>query len=149
MKISQLLTNSRDEFNLTQEQLGDEIGVSNKKISKWEKGEFNPNLDELRMLSLYYQITIAELVGEKVEEDEDIEDEEIIFVSDEIQINAIFYELVLFCALCCVWGSLILYSTINCLFLLILGIIFTFSLIAFYFLLHLNFIFYEESVNYQ
>ena len=133
MKISQLLSNSRDEFGLTQEQLGDEIGVSNKKISKWEKGEFNPNLDELRLLSLYYQITIAELVGEKIDEDEEIDEVEIIFITEEIQINTIFYEVVIFSALICIFCTVVVYAVVSSLFLLILGTIFSFALIIFYF----------------
>lgn len=149
MKISQLLSNSRDEFGLTQEQLGDEIGVSNKKISKWEKGEFNPNLDELRLLSLYYQITIAELVGEKIDEDEEIDEVEIIFITEEIQINTIFYEVVIFSALICIFCTVVVYAVVSSLFLLILGTIFSFALIIFYFLLHINFILYEESINYE
>ena len=149
MKISQLLSNSRDEFGLTQEQLGDEIGVSNKKISKWEKGEFNPNLDELRLLSLYYQITIAELVGEKIDEDEEIDEVEIIFITEEIQINTIFYEVVIFSALICIFSTVVVYAVVSSLFFLILGTIFSFALIIFYFLLHINFILYEESINYE
>ena len=149
MKISQLLSNSRDEFGLTQEQLGDEIGGSNKKISKWEKGEFNPNLDELRLLSLYYQITIAELVGEKIDEDEEIDEVEIIFITEEIQINTIFYEVVIFSALICIFSTVVVYAVVSSLFLLILGTIFSFALIIFYFLLHINFILYEESINYE
>lgn len=149
MKISQLLSNSRDEFGLTQEQLGDEIGVSNKKISKWEKGEFNPNLDELRLLSLYYQITIAELVGEKIDEDEEIDEVEIIFITEEIQINTIFYEVVIFSALICIFCTVVVYAVVSSLFLLILGTLFSFALIIFYFLLHINFILYEESINYE
>ncbi len=37
-KIGELIKNLRDEQNLTQQQLADKLNISNKTVSKWERG---------------------------------------------------------------------------------------------------------------
>lgn len=38
LKVGRFITKKRKEQNLTQEQLAERLGVSNKTISKWETG---------------------------------------------------------------------------------------------------------------
>ena len=38
IKVGRFITKKRKEQNLTQEQLAERLGISNKTISKWEKG---------------------------------------------------------------------------------------------------------------
>lgn len=38
-KVGQFLKKLRNEKNMTQEQLGDIIGVTNKTVSRWETGD--------------------------------------------------------------------------------------------------------------
>ena len=60
-----------EENGMTQEQLGERIGVSNKTISRWETGNYMPPVDCLNMLSDIYQISINEILsGERASGDE-------------------------------------------------------------------------------
>ena len=66
-KIGAFLKELRNEKGMTQEQLGERIGVSNKTISRWETGNYMPPVDCLNILSGIYDISINEiLAGERV-----------------------------------------------------------------------------------
>jgi len=62
-KIGIFLKDLRNEKGMTQEQLGEKIGVSNKTISRWETGKYMPPVDCLNMLSDIYNISINEILG--------------------------------------------------------------------------------------
>ena len=62
-KIGMFLKELRNENGMTQEQLGEKIGVSNKTISRWETGNYMPPVDCLIMLSDIYQICINEILS--------------------------------------------------------------------------------------
>lgn len=62
-KIGIFLKDLRNEKGMTQEQLGEMIGVSNKTISRWETGKYMPPVDCLNMLSDIYNISINEILG--------------------------------------------------------------------------------------
>ncbi len=62
-KIGMFLKELRNEKGMTQEQLGEKIGVSNKTISRWETGNYMPPVDCLNMLSDIYNISINEILG--------------------------------------------------------------------------------------
>jgi len=65
-KIGAFLKELRNEKGMTQEQLGERIGVSNKTISRWETGNYMPPVDCLSILSDIYNISINEiLAGER------------------------------------------------------------------------------------
>lgn len=66
-KIGKFLKELRKENNMTQEQLGERIGVTNKTVSRWETGNYLPPVECLNLLSDIYQISINEiLAGERV-----------------------------------------------------------------------------------
>lgn len=44
MKVGEFLATLRKEKGLTQAQLGEEIGVTNKTISRWENGNYMPDV---------------------------------------------------------------------------------------------------------
>ena len=63
------ISQKRKEKNLTQEQLAEKIGVSNKTISKWETGKCMPDYGVVQSLCKELEITVAELMdGEESEE---------------------------------------------------------------------------------
>ena len=69
-KIGSFLKELRKENNMTQEHLGERIGVTNKTISRWETGNYMPPVESLVLLSDIYKISINEiLAGERVEAD--------------------------------------------------------------------------------
>ena len=68
--IGSYIAKKRREKNLTQEQLGEMLGVSNKTISKWENGKCMPDYSIIEQLCKKLSITISELMdGEDAAED--------------------------------------------------------------------------------
>ena len=63
------IAQKRKEKNLTQEQLAEKLGVSNKTVSKWETGKCMPDYSVVQSLCEQLEITVAELMnGEEAEE---------------------------------------------------------------------------------
>lgn len=63
------IAHKRKEKNLTQEQLAEKLGVSNKTISKWENGKCMPDYAVVKSLCEELEITVAELMDGEVKED--------------------------------------------------------------------------------
>ena len=59
------ITKKRKEQNLTQEQLAERLGVSNKTISKWETGKCMPDYSVIELLCKELNTTLAELMNGK------------------------------------------------------------------------------------
>ncbi len=56
------IAKKRRALNLTQEQLGEMLGVSNKTISKWENGKCMPDYSIIQKLCEVLHVTLAELM---------------------------------------------------------------------------------------
>ena len=70
-KIGAFLSKLRKDQGMTQEQLGEKLGVTNKTISRWETGTYLPPVEMLQSLSEMYGITINEILsGQRLEEKE-------------------------------------------------------------------------------
>ena len=69
MATGKFISQKRKEKSLTQEQLAEKLGVSNKTVSKWETGKCMPDYSVVRTLCEELGITVAELMdGEDSEE---------------------------------------------------------------------------------
>ena len=69
LTTGKFITQKRKEKNLTQEQLAEKLGVSNKTISKWETGKCMPDYGVVKSLCEELEMTVAELMdGEEAEE---------------------------------------------------------------------------------
>ncbi len=65
-KIGALLKNLRNEKNLTQAELAEKLGVSNRSISRWENGMTMPDFDLLIELADFYKVDVREILdGER------------------------------------------------------------------------------------
>ncbi len=64
MIIAENLALYRKLHGLTQSELAEAIGYSNKSVSKWERGEGTPDIIMLIALSDIYGITVSELIGQ-------------------------------------------------------------------------------------
>ncbi|MDE6870006.1 MAG: helix-turn-helix domain-containing protein [Clostridia bacterium] len=62
-KIGNFLAELRKSKNLTQDELGEQIGVTNKTVSRWENGNYLPPVEMLQMLSKLYDVSINELLS--------------------------------------------------------------------------------------
>ena len=68
-KIGCFLAELRKAKNLTQEELGEQIGVTNKTVSRYENGNYLPPVEILQMLSKLYDVSINELLSGKCLDD--------------------------------------------------------------------------------
>ena len=76
-KIGKFIALNRKNKGLTQEQLAEKLGVTNKTVSRWETGKYMPDLSLLKPLSEELGITLNELLsGEKIEEQKIVENME-------------------------------------------------------------------------
>ncbi len=67
IKTGKLIALLRRQAGLTQEELGERIGVSNKTVSRWENGNYMPDIEMLQLLAKEFNVSINELLaGEKV-----------------------------------------------------------------------------------
>ena len=68
--IGSYIARKRKEQNLTQEQLAEQLSVSNKTISKWENGKCMPDYSIIQKLCEAIHVTLPELMdGEDAAED--------------------------------------------------------------------------------
>lgn len=67
IKIGKFIAELRRENKITQEELGEKLGVTNKTISRWENGNYLPSMEMLQMLSNIFSVNINELLcGERL-----------------------------------------------------------------------------------
>ncbi len=79
--IGKFISLKRKQKNLTQEQLAEKIGVSNKTISKWETGKCMPDYSVVKSLCEELGFTVAELMDGEMSEEQSVriyDDEQIL-----------------------------------------------------------------------
>ena len=60
--LSETLVELRKSRKMTQQELGNELGVTNKTISKWENGVFLPDITYLVAIADLYLISVDDLL---------------------------------------------------------------------------------------
>lgn len=81
VKTGKFIAKKRKELNLTQEQLAECLGVSNKTISKWETGKCMPDYSVIKNLCEKLNISVSELMDGKEADDKSVrvyDDEQIL-----------------------------------------------------------------------
>jgi transcriptional regulator with XRE-family HTH domain len=63
MDIGRRIAYFRKEKNITQEQLGEAVGVTNRTVSKWESGVSSPGIDLIPTIASALGITLDQLFG--------------------------------------------------------------------------------------
>lgn len=82
-KIGEFIAKCRKDKNLTQAELAEKLGVTEKSISNWETGRNMPDLSLFKDLCAILDITINELMsGEKLKNSQDNLDENIIKLTE-------------------------------------------------------------------
>ena len=70
-EIGKFIAQLRKETGLTQEQLGEKTGVTNKTVSRWETGTYLPPADALLIMSELFGVSVNELLsGRRLKEEE-------------------------------------------------------------------------------
>lgn len=63
--FSNNLYDLRMEYNLKQKELGDKLGLTQRKISYYECGKVEPDLDTLLLLADFFNVSVDFLIGRK------------------------------------------------------------------------------------
>mgnify|MGYP002575603115 CR=1 FL=1 len=63
MTIGQIIAAERRKLGLSQEQLGEKMGVTRQSISKWESDAALPELEKLIALSRLFRMPVGQLLG--------------------------------------------------------------------------------------
>lgn len=76
--FSSFIAELRKEQDLTQKELADRIGVSDKAVSRWENGKNYPDIEIMQSLGEIFNVSVSELLqGERLEQ------EAVIFLSEQ------------------------------------------------------------------
>ena len=62
-KIGKFIAELRKEKNMTQEQLAEKMGITNKSISRWENGKTMPDLSIITILAKELNVEVSELLN--------------------------------------------------------------------------------------
>lgn len=68
MKLSDKIQYYRKKKQLSQEQLGEQLGVSRQSISKWESEQSLPEIDKIILMSRYFDVSTDYLLKDELEE---------------------------------------------------------------------------------
>lgn len=66
--IGAFIAQLRKEQNMTQKELADKLGVTDKAVSKWERGKGIPDIDSIERLSDVLRVSVSELFAAKRDE---------------------------------------------------------------------------------
>lgn len=68
MEFSTRLKRIRLDSGLTQAELADKLGITNRAVGAWESGRSKPRLDKMKELAVLFDTTVADLMGEDANE---------------------------------------------------------------------------------
>jgi len=63
MEFKDIIKKLREEKGLSQESLANDLFVTRQAVSRWEMGDTTPNIETLKMLSKYFDVSINTLLG--------------------------------------------------------------------------------------
>lgn len=68
-KVGKFIAKCRKEKEMTQQELADRLGITDKAVSKWENGRCMPDISFLEPLSTILEVEISEILkGERIKE---------------------------------------------------------------------------------
>ena len=71
VRVGKYIASLRKQAPLTQEELGEKLGVTNKTVSRWENGNYMPDIEMLQLLSKVFDVGINDLLaGEKIADED-------------------------------------------------------------------------------
>lgn len=66
MNLGKKIAELRKKNNLSQEELAEKVGVARQMISKWEIGDTTPDINQVKIISKIFNISIDELVDNDI-----------------------------------------------------------------------------------
>lgn len=64
-KVGAFIQKKRKELNMSQQAFGEYFSVTDKAVSKWERGLACPDIDKLKSMALLFHCSISEIIGGK------------------------------------------------------------------------------------
>ena len=71
IKTGKFIAQLRKQHDLTQEGLGEKLGVTNKTVSRWENANYMPDIEMLQLLSKELNVSVNELLAGEFLSDEE------------------------------------------------------------------------------
>ncbi len=68
MKLNEKLMKLRKERGLSQEEFGNEINVSRQAVSKWEAGTTKPDIEKIKEISNYFDVSFEYLLNDEMDD---------------------------------------------------------------------------------
>lgn len=91
-KIGQFLKTLRSQKSITQAELAEVLGVSNRSISRWENGTTMPDFDLVIELAKYYEVEVGEILdGERKDNMDSKAEETMLKIADYNNIEREFF----------------------------------------------------------
>ena len=84
MRFGDNLKNLRKLKKISQEELGEKVGVSRQSVSKWENSEAYPEMNNLLILCKIFNCKINDLLSEKIEDFDSFD--------EEVKMNVVKFE---------------------------------------------------------
>ena len=85
VKIGSFIKEIRKEKGLTQEQLAEKLGVSQKSVSRWETGKTMPDYSLLPNICETLEINVAELLGAEKIAGDSVPKKQVTAMADELE----------------------------------------------------------------
>ena len=91
-KVGQFLKTLRSQRAVTQAELAETLGVSNRSVSRWENGTTMPDFDLIIELAKYYEVEVGEILdGERKENMDSKTEETLLKVADYNNVEREFF----------------------------------------------------------
>ena len=71
MKLNEKIMKLRKEKGLSQEELGNEINVSRQAVSKWEAEQTKPDIDKLKEIAKFFDVSFEYLLNDEIDNVDD------------------------------------------------------------------------------
>lgn len=114
-KVGRFLKTLRSEKSITQEELAEKLGVSNRSVSRWENGITMPDFDLLIELAKYYEIEVGEILdGERKDKSMDNKTEELLLkVADYNNVERDFFSKRMCCMFLIAVVGMVIFAVID------------------------------------
>ena len=69
-ELGKMIKDLRQKNNMTQKELGEKLHITDKAISKWERGISMPDIEMLNSIANLFNIPVSNLIDNKIKENE-------------------------------------------------------------------------------
>ena len=67
-ELGKMIKDLRQKHNMTQKELGEKLHITDKAISKWERGISMPDIEMLNSIANLFNIPVSNLIDNKIKE---------------------------------------------------------------------------------